>query len=70
MPGVSKKAEELSRPEATPEDVGRIHNGVSVSLEDEADMFTEETETDENSCYTPSANKNLLEQIFAIEANE
>ena len=32
MPGVSKKADDLSRPEQTPEEAGRIHNGASVEL--------------------------------------
>jgi len=35
MPGLSKKADEMTRPEATPENIGRIHNGVSVELSDD-----------------------------------
>lgn len=37
-PGIGKKADELSRPEATPEEeVGKIHNGLSVSLDSDTD---------------------------------
>jgi len=44
MPGLSKMADELSRPEATPEKIGKIHNGVSISLDDES--FCQDSEHD------------------------
>ena len=39
MPEVTEKAIEMSRPEATPEEIGRIHNGISVFL-DQNDVTT------------------------------
>ena len=53
MPGLSAKADELSRPEATPEVVGTIHNGMSVCLDDDTDMVSE---TDTDSQMIPSGN--------------
>jgi len=46
MPGLSKMAEDCSRPEATPEDeAGKIHNGMSVSLDDEANPGFDDNES-------------------------
>lgn len=67
MPGASKKAEEMSRPEATPEVIGQIRNGLSVELDDTADDIG--MEDDDSSVMCPPSG-NLLDQIFAIEANE
>ena len=39
MPGLSKRAEDMARPEATRETLGRIHNGVSVELDDQDCSF-------------------------------
>ena len=39
MPGLSKRAEEMARPEASREPLGRIHNGVSVELDDQDCSF-------------------------------
>ena len=35
MPGLIQQAYDLSRPEATPEQIGKIHNGMSVELSSE-----------------------------------
>ena len=47
MPGLSKRADELSRPEATPEENGRIHNGMSISLSDETKSNDQNEEEDD-----------------------
>ena len=39
MPGLSKRAEDMARPEAAREPHGRIHNGVSVELDDQDCSF-------------------------------
>ena len=74
MPGLSLKADEMSRPEATPEEIGKIHNGVSMNLDDDIQIEGHETDQDTNTdCDTVTENQlapggDMLEQIFAIEA--
>ena len=64
MPGLSKKAEEMARPEASRDPLGRIHNGVSVELDEQDCSFVSQ-----DSPMIPPG-KDLLEQIFAVEAQE
>ena len=42
-PGLSKKADQLSRPEEAPEDTGIVHGGLSVNL-DEDEMLSGDSE--------------------------
>ena len=55
MPGLSKRAEDMARPEAAREPLGRIHNGVSVELDDQDCSFVSQ-----DSQFMPQG-KDLLE---------
>ena len=56
MPGLSKRAEDMARPEAAREPLGRIHNGVSVELDDQDCSFVSQ-----DSQFVPPEGKDLLE---------